>query len=41
MTVAANQGVPVVMSHSDSPVAKDLLNLARMVLTEADALEKP
>lgn len=37
MTAAANQGVPVVVSHRDSPVAKSIFDLATKVLTEADA----
>lgn len=39
MTTAVNQGVPVVTSHRDSPVAKNFLDLARLVLTESDAGE--
>ncbi len=39
MTMAVNQGVPVVMSHPESAVAKDLFNLSKLVLTEADAAE--
>lgn len=37
MTAAVNQGVPVVLSHRDSPVARNLLDLARLVMTEGDA----
>ena len=39
MTAAVNQGVPVVISHRESPVARNLLELARMVMTESDAAE--
>jgi pilus assembly protein CpaE len=36
MTTAVNQGVPVVLSQPDGAVSKALLQLARLVLTEAD-----
>lgn len=39
MTVAANQGVPVVVSHKDSAVARGLSDLATKLLTEADVEE--
>ncbi len=39
MITAVNQGVPVVISQRDSPVVKNLLELARLVMTEADASE--
>ncbi len=39
MTAAVNQGVPVVLSNRDAPVAKDLFNLARLTLAEADTTE--
>ncbi len=37
MTTAVNQGVPVVISQPDSAVAKNLLEVARLVMTPADA----
>ncbi len=37
MTTAVNQGIPVVISQPDSSIAKSLLNVARLVMTEADA----
>lgn len=37
MTTAANNGVPVVMSHRDSPIGKNLFELAARVLSEEDA----
>ncbi|MHB0871733.1 MAG: response regulator [Chloroflexota bacterium] len=37
MTTSVNQGVPVVVSHRDSAVAKNLMDLARKAMTEADA----
>lgn len=39
MATAVNQGVPIVMSHPDSPAAKGLYDLAAKVLTETDAAE--
>jgi pilus assembly protein CpaE len=39
MTAAVNQGVPVVMSQRESPVAKNIIDLATSLLTEADAAE--
>jgi pilus assembly protein CpaE len=36
MTAAVNQGVPVVMSNRDSQVSRDILELARLVMTEED-----
>ncbi len=39
MTAAVNQGVPVVTSHPESLVARNLLELARMVMLESDARE--
>lgn len=37
MTLAVNQGVPVVVSQRDSIVSKNLLELARAVMTDTDA----
>jgi pilus assembly protein CpaE len=37
MTSSVNQGVPVVLSQPDSAVAKGLLDVARLVMTDADA----
>lgn len=37
MTAAVNQGVPVVLSERESPVARHLMDLARVLLTEEDA----
>ncbi len=37
MTLAVNQGVPVVVSQRDSTVSKNLLDLARAVMTEEDS----
>ncbi|MGE5619371.1 MAG: response regulator [Sphingomonadaceae bacterium] len=39
MTTSVNQGIPVVISHRDSPAAKSLLDLARKVLTESDVAQ--
>ncbi len=40
VSVAANQGVPLVISGQKSPVAKGISNLAKMIRTETIESEK-